>query len=98
MYGTDSRTRKHRYWQLRHHWKVNCNSDAFIVPPTNHFAKGGSHSSVLSQVLNQNRFFACSFQNKIKSESAFFLVIVSLCPRPMRYVLELTPILCIRHF
>src|SRR5271163_2886071 len=51
-------------------WRSRQLYDALIVPPTNHFAFGKFHSSVLPNGLNQCRLRAHSAQNPSGSVSA----------------------------
>ena len=51
-------------------WRSRQLYETFRVPPSNHRAKGSSHSSTVSQVRNQSREPACSAQNPVQSASA----------------------------
>jgi hypothetical protein len=55
-------------------------TDAFSLPPTNHFANGGFQSSTLSHSLNHFRDFAWSAQNSSEFSHACFLILSSFFP------------------
>ena len=51
-------------------WRSRQLYEAFIFPPENHFACGGSQSSTFSHGANQSRDSACFAQNAGRSASA----------------------------